>query len=736
MRALLLFACLPLAAADIQPLLDKYCARCHGAQAQTAGIDFALASTLQNPIVLRKALRVVRENEMPPAGLQPTAEERESIVHWIESEIRKEASAKPKAGHVTLPRLNRVEYNNTIRDLTGIDLRPADAFPIDPPGESGFNNDREGLFVSPLLIEKYLAAANYIVDEVIAAYRHRGPFTHVLEVENMRNTETGSPKKPYGYDVTVVQNTIYEYLKLPRTGVYRFTVKAWGKPGKQGIPGVTVRLDGELVGQSAVTATAETPGQYVFEAPAKRGSRRLSLHFYNARPEIANVNGAQGAVLSLDSVTVESPGSTQAVFADNLSAKTARATIDRFAAKAWRRPLDKSEASSLHRIYAQAASKQAPVEEAVGAALKAVLVSPNFLFRLESSPTGDAAQKLTDYELASRLSYFLWQSMPDEELRQLAHARKLSHPHVLAQQSARMLKDPKADSFVDQFFSQWLGFSELARTGGPDRTAFPFFNDALRQSMLDESAHFFRSILKEDSSLLQLIDARYTFLNEQLARHYQIPGIAGTEMRRVELTDARRGGVVGMASTLTATSLPVRTSPVLRGKWILEVLLGEKLPPPPANAGDLPEPSKETAQMTLRQRFEMHRKAPQCASCHNRIDPLGYGLENFDATGRWRDTDNGQPIDSQGVLRTGETFRGPVELKQILLARKDAFARNLAGRALSFALGRDLRYFDDTAVDKIAKELIRGGWRPSVLVSAIAQSYPFQNQQSVKEQSE
>ncbi|MFN7933130.1 MAG: DUF1592 domain-containing protein [Bryobacteraceae bacterium] len=736
MRFLFICLSLPLLAADIQPLLDKYCARCHGTAAQTAGINFSQQATLQNPMVLRKALRAVRENEMPPAGAQPAVEEREAMVRYFETEIRRQSASSSNPGHVTLPRLNRVEYNNTIRDLTGIDLRPADSFPLDPPGESGFNNDREGLFISPLLIEKYLAAATYVVDEVLAAYRNRAPFHQVLEVEDMRNTETGSAKKPYGYDVIVVQNTIYEYVKLPRTGMYRFTVKAWGKPGKQGIPGVTVRLDGELVGQSDVTATQEKPGEFVFEAPAKRGSRRLSLHFYNARPQVADVNAAQGAVLSLDSVRVESASSSQNVFPEGFGSKTARQTISRFAANAWRRPLSKEEAESLYRTYRQAEASGLAPEEATGVALKAVLVSPHFLFRTESSGDSGKALKLSDYELAARLSYFLWQSMPDEELRRQAQSRKLSDAHTMQQQVLRMLKDTKAQSFVDQFFSQWLGFSELARGGGPDRATFPFFNDALRKAMLEESSQFFWSILQSDGSLLQLIDAKYTYLNEQLARHYQIAGVQGNEMRRVELDDPRRGGVVGMGSTLTATSLPVRTSPVLRGKWILEVLLGEKLPPPPANAGDLPEPSKETAQMTLRQRFEMHRKAAQCSSCHNRIDPLGYGLENFDATGRWRDKDNGQPVDAQGVLRTGETFRGPVELKQILLARKEAFARNLAGRALAFALGRELRYFDDTAVDKIATELISGGWRPSALVSAIARSYPFQYQQTVKEQSE
>jgi hypothetical protein len=320
-------------------------------------------------------------------------------------------------------------------------------------------------------------------------------------------------------------------------------------------------------------------------------------------------------------------------------------------------------------------------------------------------------------------------SMPDDELLQLAREKKLHQPEVLEKQVRRMAIDPKSSAFVEQFFGQWLGYSELARLGGPDRKTFPVFSDNLRDAMLAESNLFFGSLVREDRSLLNLLSSDYTFLNEELARHYKIAGVLGREMRKVSLTDSNRGGVLGMGSVLTATSLPVRTSPVVRGKWLLEVMLGEKLPPPPANAGDLPEPTKETASMTLRQRFEMHRKAPQCASCHNRIDPLGYGLENFDAVGAWREKDNGQPVDSVGVLRSGERFSGPAELKKVLLAREEQFARTLAARMLRFALGRELRYFDEPVTEKIARMVMSAGWRPSTLLTAVVQSYPFQNQQ-------
>ena len=703
---------------DIRPLLETYCVKCHGAALQTAGINFTRftdsTSILHDLPLWRKVLEKLQSGEMPPAKPLPAPEERERLVTWVEDQLQHPDWDKVKnAGEVTLPRLNRTEYNNTIRDLTGIDLRPADAFPPDGQGKSGFNNDREGLFLSPLLVEKYLAAADSVVDEVVAARRNSQPFATKLEVEDMRITETGTPKKPYGYDVVVTQNTIYDYVRFPRTGTYTFRVRAWGRSDKPGyLPAVALRVAGELVGQEQVAASAEQPGTYTFTGLIKRGSRRVSLHYFPTRSDVppltpsAKPNPDSRPVLSLDWLEIADAPAQRAIENGSkvFTSSDPRQILDRFASRAWRRPATRAEVDVLFKSYQQSRQKGAPFEDAVGAGLKAVLVSPFFLFRVENSGSS-SAYRLNDYELASRLSYFLWMSMPDDELFRLAREKRLRQPGVLEQQVRRMTKDPKADAFIDQFFGQWLGYGELARTGGPDRKTFPVFTDYLRDSMLAESNLFFGSLVREDQSLLKLLDADYTYLNEDLARHYGVPDVLGRQLRKVSLQDRNRGGVVGMGSILTATSLPVRTSPVLRGKWLLEVMLGETIPPPPANAGDLPEPSKETAAMTIRQRFEMHRKAEQCASCHNRIDPLGYGLENFDAVGRWRDKDNGQLVDSprQSCTRRAALQHGRVrvEVRENRAAREKAlFAGYPLWRDAEFdPEGSQLRYFGEQVND-------------------------------------
>ncbi|MBS1823874.1 MAG: DUF1592 domain-containing protein [Acidobacteria bacterium] len=733
MRLFLLWLSLPLAAVEIQPLLDKYCARCHGMQAQTAGINFTQPAALQNPVVLRKALRAVRENEMPPAGAQPSVEEREAMVRYFETEIRRQSTSTRNAGHVTLPRLNRVEYNNTIRDLTGIDLRPADSFPLDPPGESGFNNDREGLFISPLLIEKYLAAANYIVDEVLAAYRNRAPFHQVLEVEDMRNTETGSPKKPYGYDVTVVQNTIYEYLKLPRTGMYRFSVKAWGKPGKQGIPGVTVRLDGELVGQSDVTATADKPGEYTFQAPAKRGSRRLSLHFYNARPQVADVNAAQGAVLSLDAVRVESAGSTQNVFPEGFTGNTARQAITRFAANAWRRPLTKEEAESLLRTYRQAESSGLAPEEAAGVALKAVLVSPHFLFRTESSGDANKALRLTGYELASRLSYFLWQSMPDEELRRMAQSRKLSDPHTIEQQVARMLKDERSVRYTDSFATQWLRLRKVGMFQ-PDKKLYPDYDKALENSMIGETKAFFREVLQGGHTLRDLLHSDWSMMNGLLAQFYGLPETKanGGEFQRVSLpAESHRGGLLTQASILSLTSDGVRHRPVHRGVWVMESIFGKSPPPPPANVDPIAT-NPAAPKATLREKLEAHIHDANCASCHGKIDPLGLAFENYDAIGRWRTeevtdgTGSNPKVKASGKLPDGREYQDAEDFKKLLLADLDAFNATFIEKLATYGLRRSMSFDDRDDLKAIAAAGKAKDYRLRDLVEAFVCSNLFQ----------
>jgi hypothetical protein len=365
-------------------------------------------------------------------------------------------------------------------------------------------------------------------------------------------------------------------------------------------------------------------------------------------------------------------------------------------------------------------------------ALKAVLISPHFLFLVEREPEEEGVYRLGQYELASRLAYFLWASMPDDELLELAAEERLYDEDVLRGQVRRMLADPKARGFAASFGTQWLGIGALGETVKPDPERFPEFDDQLIEAMREEAVALVETILREDRNVLELVDCDYTFVNQRLAQHYGLPLVEGDQLRRVSLEDRRRGGVLGLGAVLTTTSMPLRTSPVLRGKWVLEQLLGSQVPPPPPNAGVLPEDDKVHDGLTLRERLEAHRTKPECAACHQRMDPLGFGLECFDATGRWRHHSAGRPVDSSGELPGGETFRGPAELKEVLLARKREFLTNLSRKMLGFALGRGLSRFDDCVVKRCVEALEANDYRSSVLVEQIVLSYPFQHRYAKK----
>ena len=747
---------------DIQPLLATYCTRCHGPQMQTAEIDFSIfddhASVVRSRPLWLRALRVLRENEMPPEGAQPTVEERQRMVTWIDDAVNNlDWSEYRQPGSVTIPRLNREEYNNTVRDLTGLDLRPGDAFPADGQGESGFRNDRDGLFVAPVLAEKYLHAAGLVVDELIAAKAAKDPLNVRLEIEDFFRTETNHEFTAYGLDLRNYQQTVYRYVTFPRFGRYRFRVRAWGESPISGqLPGVTLRVGGRMVGQSHVAADAQTPAVYEFEANIPRGSHRLSLHWFKSQTALTNDHNrrlaeehrrarelakAEGnkpppavVLLSLDWVEVAEAleagqdGSlvwTAEEGAGSNGPQAARRILENFAERAYRRPVGPADVEPLMAFFDRATGRGEPFEQAVGLGLRAALASPKFLFRAESGGTATADHRLDDYELASRLSYFLWMSMPDAELLDLARNGSLGNEQTLAQQVARMIADPKSEAFVKTFFGQWLGFADLGGTLKPDDVAFPEFTPALGEAMVQEATSFFTRIVREDRSLLEILDSDYSYLNEDLAKHYGMDGVVGREQRLVEFDEERRGGVLGMGAILTATSLPTRTSPVVRGKWVLETMLGEELPPPPPDAGELAEPGESSEGMTMRQMYEMHRDEPRCAVCHNEIDPIGFGLENFDAIGRWRDTDNSQPIDATGTLPSGESFSGPVELKQILLRRSEEFAQMISAQMLGFALGRNLEYYDQPTVEEISRAVIRSEYSAHALINEIVASYPF-----------
>ncbi len=405
----------------------------------------------------------------------------------------------------------------------------------------------------------------------------------------------------------------------------------------------------------------------------------------------------------------------------------AREVIGGFARRAWRRPVTADELDRLMELFRRADQRGDQYAASVRLALKGILISPHFLFLAEPEPAAAGIQRLADVPLASKLSYFLWSSLPDEELLSLAEAGRLSDPIVYRAQIARMLKDPKAQALGERFALQWLDLDRLGGEVTPDATRYPEFDAELAAAMKREVADYFNHLVREDRSLLELLDSNYTFANARLAGLYGLPGVTGDALQRVELADASRGGLLGMAAVHSLTSYPLRTSPVLRGRWILESLLGDKIPPPPPDVPALDEEAAVTHGLSLREQLEQHRLKAECAACHDKMDPLGFGLENFDNLGRWRTELSGQPLDTRGTLPTGESYDGVAGLKGVLLARKDKILRHLARKMTGFAFGRELNKFDNCVIDDAMKALEHNGFRASSLIETIATSYPFQH---------
>jgi hypothetical protein len=406
----------------------------------------------------------------------------------------------------------------------------------------------------------------------------------------------------------------------------------------------------------------------------------------------------------------------------------AREVISAFARRAWRRHVEPAEVDELMNLFERANKRGGNFDQSVRLALQAILISPHFLFLSEPEPARGGTQRLASVPLASKLSYFLWSSMPDEELLKLAEEDKLSDTNVYRAQVRRMLKDPKVAALGERFALQWLNLDRLGTEVRPDATKYPEFDAALAGAMKGEATAFFNYLVRDDRSLLDLIDCRYTFVNQRLAELYGLKNVTGDKMRLVSTTDGTRGGILGMAGIHTLTSFPTRTSPVLRGRWILDAMLGDKIPPPPP---DVPALSEEAASkpggLSLRKQLEAHRSKAECATCHDKMDPLGFGMENFDALGRWRDELNGEPVDAKGTLPSGEVYDGPTGLKRLLMARKDQIIRHLARKMTGYAYGRELNKFDDCVIDEAMKSLEKNDWRATVLIETIAMSYPFEH---------
>jgi len=732
----------------VLPLMERYCYDCHGGGEKIKGdLDLTPYQTGDQVFRDRDAwlhiLEQIETEEMPTKDPLPTDEERAFLVKWIDQRLNDiDWSKVREAGHVTIARLNNTEYENTLRDLLGVETKAGATFSQDGEGQSGFTTDRDNLFITPSDMEKYFHAADRALDAAIAL--ETPPISKRLESEDMFMTES-DPVKTIGgltgYEINRGQMTLYESVEFPSDGLYRFSIK--GLPSVVNLGALRLRID-------------DTPsGDYTFHGPkpstesvlahVSKGAHQIAFNFETSLlpPEMRKKYRRQNKVGStlVDWVEVTGPVRSKLtpkqspVFfvkpgADVSADQAAHQIISRFVQRAFRRPVGEAYVQRYLGIYHDAVDQGESFTPAIKLALSSVLISPNFLFRNEMEPgegrTGEFA--LDDYQVASRLSYFLWMSMPDQELFTLAKEGKLRGPEVLRAQVRRMLRDPKSRSFTSSFLGEWLGYQSVGESVIPDAKIFPEFDGALATAMKDETILTFEHLIKSDHNLLQLLNTEATFINERLARHYQVEGVKGEHMRPVAVSDPNRGGLLGMASVLTATSSPTRTSPVLRGKWVLETLLGEHIPEPPADAGELSADAGRNKGKTLREELEIHRKNPECWSCHEKIDPIGFGLENFDAIGRYRQRENGKIIDSTGVVE-GHEFSGTAELKAWLIAeRKEAFVENLTKRMLAFALGRKLETFDQGALLKIQEALTGNDYRAQTLFEEIVLSYPFLHQ--------
>lgn len=720
-------------ASDVRPLLEKYCFECHDAEKHKGDVILSRFSKQTDlagdqPLWL-DVITELRGYLMPPAkAKQPSEGERSLILQRLaESMDHIDASAPRSPGHAPIHRLNRAEYNNTIRDLFGIDFQLADALPADDTAH-GFDNVVEALSLPPLLMEKYLGAAEDIVPKVLpdsAVAPISGDF-HVANWTNARVTNGSVELK--------LETEISTNFQSPAAGEFEVEIVA-SQVGSPDEPATLIlKIDG--VDTHVWSLRDETKSELLTtRIPIGSGARRIALR-HTWYMELPKDKKAPPVVLRLERVELRGPALSVArqkllnPARGDESASGARAILDAFGTNVFRRPVSPNEIAPHLKLYDGARAAGKTHIEALRLPFVSMLISPQFLFRIESSrgPKDSAgAIMVSNFELANRLSYFLWSSMPDRELFELAGTGKLHEPATLKAQVARMIADTKSASFIENFAGQWLGLRRF-ESAMPDPELFPNFKAGLRGAVAAEPLGFFRQIVDENRSILEFLNSDWTILNEELARHYGIRNVAGGYMRKVSLeTNSVRGGVVTMAAVLTATSHPTRTSAVKRGKWALDELLGASPPPPPPNVPELEVPKKgQRAARSLRERMELHREDPKCLGCHIRMDAFGLALENFDAIGRWRDKDGDLTIDASVQLPGGEKFNGPAEMKQMLLSHKDEFVRAFAEKMFVYAMGRGPQPGDRREIKEIVKAVEQNQYRFSALVNAIVASYPFQ----------
>lgn len=726
------------------PFLKKYCLDCHGPAKQESDVAFhkyqSAESVAADGKTWQTVLEMLRSGAMPPDDKpQPSPEEREQFIKWTEATIYHiDCNGPPDPGRVTIRRLNRAEYNNTVRDLLGIDFRPADDFPSDDVG-SGFDNIGDVLSLPPLLMEKYLSAAETIAERTIVTQAMSQ--TQRREGDALQGEGAAQITGDGAWGINSVGLVKGEF-EIPRDGEYQIRAIAGGdQAGKEPVE-MELRLDDKKVKTFAVSVSRRKMRNYEIKTRLSQGKHLLSAVFTNDFYDPKNPDPKQRdrnlhvqaleIVGPLDVKLDEFPAAHRQLIleipGDNTPlAAAARTNLKPLLSRAFRRKVTEEEVTRFVGLVEKSVSQGDTFEQGMQVALTGVLVSPHFLFRVErdTNPDDSAAQhELADYELASRLSYFLWSSLPDNELFADATNGDLRKDQVLDAHIRRMLQDPRSDALVQNFAMQWLNL-RLLDAVSPDPKVFPEFSNELKGDMKRETELFVREIIHEDQSILKFLDGDFTYVNERLAKHYGILSIFGSDFQRVTFKDGRRAGVLTQASVLTLTSNPGRTSPVKRGKWILENILGSPPPNPPPDVPNLEATQKASPQASLRQQLELHRQNAVCASCHKTMDALGFGLENFDATGRWREKDGEFPIDASAALPGGDKFTGPAELVSVLKKRQREFARCLTEKLLTYALGRGLVFYDRCAVDKIVEAVEKDNYRFSTLVVEIAHSDPF-----------
>ena len=709
-----------------QGLLDRYCLTCHNSTANTAGLalDTKDAEIVgPDAEVWESVVRKIRTGLMPPGEApRPIRRDLDGLASWLEAGLDRAAASAPNPGSPTLHRLNRTEYANAIRDLLDLEIDASTLLPVDSSA-AGFDNVADVLSTSPALIEGYLSAAMKVsrlaVGDLTAPPRivtHRAPddLSQTGHIEGL----------PLGTRGGMVVRHVF-----PLDAEYEFAVGGGG-------PDLDFTIDGESVpaGDRGGIVRQVSAGPHTLAASLVRTLRSVGVDDTFSAP-LSNRGGIQSITVTgpLDPTGPGDTPSRRRIFAcqpegaeDEL--RCARDILGALARRAFRRPVpnDDPVMTTLVEFY-EAGRGEGTFETGIQHALARILVDPRFIFRMEHVPgelAVGAVYPLTDIEIASRLSFFLWSSIPDDELLEVAASGMLSDPATLEEQTLRMLANPRSQALIDNFAAQWMGLREL-EDAAPESDGF----DAnLRMAFERETRRLFEHIVNEDRSIVELLDADYTFLDQRLAEHYGIPGVRGSRVRRVALDpDSPRRGILGHGSILLVTSVANRTSPVVRGKWVLENLLGAPPPSPPAGVEtNLDETPDAVASGTLRERLEQHRANPACASCHGIMDPIGFSLENFDLTGRWREYDGDAPIDASSKLADGTVLDGPASLRRALLLRSDAFVSTAVEKLLTYATGRAAEYYDMPAIRSIVRGAAASDYRFSSLVLGIVASPPFQ----------